>query len=69
MISCGDRTDVRGEGGAGSISKIFNNKQQSLGPEWSMFKFGTSPPHNLDKPHGLVTSNTHTHTQKVILLV
>ena len=28
-----------------------NNKQQSLGPEWSMYKVGTPPPHILDKPN------------------
>ena len=43
------------EGGVGPIS-VCNNKQQNLGPEWSMSKVGTSPPHNLDKPHGLVSS-------------
>ena len=48
------------DGGEGSISKICNNTQQSLGPEWSMSEVGTLPTHNLDKPHGLVASNTHT---------
>ena len=46
---------AEGEGGAGTIS-IRNNKQRSLGPEWSMSEFGTPPPNNLDKPHGLVAS-------------
>ena len=45
-----------GEGGVVSISKLRNNKQQSLGPEWSMSEVGTPPPHNLDKHHGLVES-------------
>ena len=45
-----------GEGGAGTISKLRNNKQRSLGPEWSMSKVGNPPPHQLDKPHGLVAS-------------
>ena len=44
------------EGGAGPISKLRNNKRRSLGPEWSMSKVGTPPPHNLDKPHGLLAS-------------
>ena len=44
-----------GEGGAGPIS-ICNHKQRSLGPEWSMSKVGTPPPHSSDKSHGLVES-------------
>ena len=46
---------VEGEGGAGPIS-VRNNKRRSLGPEWSISKVGTPPPHNSDKPHGLVAS-------------
>ena len=41
--------------GAGPIS-LFNNKQQNLGLVWSMSGVGTPPPHNSDKPHGLVAS-------------
>ena len=26
------------------------------------FPVGTPPPHNVDTPHGPVSSNTHTHT-------
>ena len=52
----GNRT-AGGEGGAGIISKLRNNKQCSLGPEWSMSEVRTPPPHNLDKPHVLVASN------------
>ena len=48
------------EGGAGSISKLCNNKLRILGPEWSMSKVGTFPPHNLYKPRRLVASNTVT---------
>ena len=33
-----------------------NNKQRILGPEWSMSEVGTPPPHNSDKPQGLVES-------------
>ena len=44
-----------GEGGVGPIS-VRNNKQRSLGPEWSMSEVGTPPPHNPDKPHRLVDS-------------
>ena len=44
------------EGGAGPINKLRNNKRRSLGPEWSMYEVGTPPPHNLDKPQGLVSS-------------
>ena len=51
-----------GEGGTGPISKLCNNKQQRLGPEWSMSEVITSPPHSFYKSHGLVASNTHTHT-------
>ena len=51
------------EVGVGSISKLCGNKQKILDPEWSMSEVVTSPPHNLDKPHILVASNTHTpHT-------
>ena len=39
------------EGRAGLMSKLRNNKQWSLGPEWSMYEVGTPPPHNLYKPH------------------
>ena len=49
------------EGGVGSISNLCNNKGWSLGPDWSMSKVGTPPPHNSEKPHGLGESNTHTH--------
>ena len=35
---------------------IRNNKQHILGPEWSMYEVGTPPPHNSEKPHGLVAS-------------
>ena len=44
-----------GEGRTGPI-RVHNNKRRSLGPEWSMSEVGTPPPHNLDKPHGLVAS-------------
>ena len=49
------------EGVAGLISKLCNNKRRRIGPELSMSEVVTSPPYNLDKPHGLVASNTHTH--------
>ena len=32
--------------------------------EGSISEVGTPPPHNLDIPHGLVESITHTHTHK-----
>ena len=50
----GHRT-AGGEGGASPIS-IHKNKRHSLGPEWSMSEVGTPPPHNSDKPHGMVAS-------------
>ena len=37
----------------GPISKLRNNKQQSLGPKCSMSEVGNPPPNNLDKPHEL----------------
>ena len=65
MILCGGRT-VEGdrEDGAwdrrrgvwGGLISVCNNKQRILGPEWSMYEVGTPPPHNLEKPHGLVES-------------
>ena len=45
-----------GEGEAVTIRKLRNNKRRILGLEWSMSEVGTPPPHNLDKPHGLVAS-------------
>ena len=45
----------------GPISKLRNNKQQILGPECSMSEVGTLPPHNLDKTHGLVSSNNNSN--------
>ena len=63
----GNRTAGR-EGGAGSISKLSNNKLQILGPEWSMYEVVTSPHHNLDKHRGLVASNTHTHIYVDIIM-
>ena len=45
-----------GEGGVVSISKLHSNKRRILGLEWSMSEVETPPPHNLDKPHGLVAS-------------
>ena len=40
--------------------KVGNNKQRSLGTERSLSKVGTSPPHNLDTPYGLVARKTTT---------
>ena len=56
-----------GEGGAGPISKLRNNNRRSLGLKWSMSEVGTPPPHSLDKPHGLVASNTHIVSAKCML--
>ena len=42
----GNRT-AGGEGGEVPISKLRNNKLQSLGPKWSMSEVGTPPLHNL----------------------
>ena len=47
-----------GECGAGPRS-VRNNKEQSLGLQWSMSKVGTPPPHNSNKHHGLVASNNN----------
>ena len=55
-----------GEGGSGPIC-VHNNKQWSLGPEWSMSKVGTPPPHNLDKPHGLVASINNNNNMNTII--
>ena len=55
MGKAGHRT-AKGEGMAGPIRKLRNNNRKSLGPEWSMSKVGTPPPHNLDKLHGLVAT-------------
>ena len=58
---------VGGEGGAGPISKLHNNKQRGLGLVWSMYEVGTPPPHNLDKPHGLVASINNNKNIKQII--
>ena len=50
-----DPENGRRKGGAEGYIKS-NNKQQLLGTEWSMSEVGTPPPHNSDKPHGLVDS-------------
>ena len=41
-----------------------NNKRRILGPEWSMSKVGTPPPHNSEKPHGLVESIKNNNNNK-----
>ena len=52
----GDRTsDIRRRGWGGLITE-HNNKRKILGMEWSMSEVGTPPPHNSDKPHGMVES-------------
>ena len=55
-----------GEIGTGPISKLCNNKQQSLVPEWSMSEVGTPQPHHLDKPHILVDSNNNNNNNQLI---
>ena len=34
--------------------------------ECSMYEVGTPPPHNLDKPHGLVASNNNNNLENVL---
>ena len=41
----------RSRGRGGFIFKIPKNKQQTLGPKWSLFKVVTPTPHYLDIPH------------------
>ena len=53
-----------GEGGAGPISKLCNNKRQNLGSKWSMYKVGTTALNNLDKPYGLVDSKNNNNNFK-----
>ena len=55
-----------GEGWVGPKSKLCNNKQLSLDPEWSISEVGTLPTHNLDKPHGLVASNSNNINLKAV---
>ena len=58
-----------GEGGMVSTS-VRNNKRWSIGPEWPMSKVGTTPPHNSEKPHGLVASiNNNNILNKTIVAV
>ena len=52
----GDRTLTGRRRGRGGLISVHNNKRRILGPEWSMSEVGTPPPHNSDKPHGLVDS-------------
>ena len=64
----GHRTAGR-EGGLGPIRKIRNDKRRSLGMEWSMSEVGNPPPHNLDKPHGLVASiNNNNNNNKTVFI-
>ena len=54
-----DRAEGTSDGrrrGWGGLISVRNNKRQILGPEWSMSEVGTPPPHNSEKPHGLVES-------------
>ena len=52
-------------GGPGPISKLHNNKLQSLGTEWSMSNVVMPPPNNSDKPHGLVASDNNNKNVRV----
>ena len=51
----------RRKGWGGRAILKSSNKRQILGPEWSMSKVGNPPPHNSDKPHGLVDSINNIH--------
>ena len=48
--------------GAGPIRKLRNNKQRIIGPEWSMYEAGAPPPHNMEKPHGMVAIENNNRT-------
>ena len=54
--------------GQGGLISVGNNKQQILDPEWSMFKVGTPPPNNSDKPHGLVDSINNNSNNNPLLV-
>ena len=60
--------DGRRRGWGGFRFKLRNNKRRSLGPEWSLSEVGTPTPHDLDIPHGLVASCTHTHIYYIHVL-
>ena len=45
-----------------------NNKQQILGPEGSMSEVGNPPPHNSNKPDGLLASINSTLTQTLVII-
>ena len=73
MILCVGRTaeEEGGEGtqdgrmgGRGGLISVRNNKRHILGPEWSIYKVGTPPPHYSDKHHGLVDSINNTNNNK-----
>ena len=53
-----------GDCGAGPIINLRKNKRRSLGTEWSMSKVGTPPPHNSEKPQGLVGSINNINNKK-----
>ena len=42
----GDGTSEGRRRGRGGLISVRNNKRRILGPEWSMSKVGTPPPHN-----------------------
>ena len=62
----GDRTFDGRRRGRGGLIIVRKNKQRILRPEWSMSEVGTPPPHNAEKPHGLMDSinNNNKNTQK-----
>ena len=56
---------VNGRKKGGAESYINSNKNRRiLGPERSMSEVETPPPHNLDKPHGVVDSNNNKNKNK-----
>ena len=62
-----DRGDGKQDGrrrGRGGLIFVHINKRRILGPEWSMSKVGTPPPHNLDKPPRLVESINNNNNVK-----
>ena len=65
----GDRISDGRRRGQGGLISVRNNKRQILGTEWSISEVGTPPPHNSDKPHGLVDSINNNNQLPFLLLV
>ena len=64
VYTSGRHWAAKGKERVGLRSIVRNNKRNLLGPERSLSKVGTSRPHDLDTPHGMVAIKITTTTTK-----